>query len=519
MSILNDKEITSVQDGTTNEFPTNVDAPPPPKSEQTKHTGAHNQIDPQIYHQNVKIRSLNWSVTDERGKVLAVIPVSPQNMGRFVEYLQPMYHYWSGGMMIELRVMGTAYQAGQVALIELPPDADAYEVATTGDYTGYNWVALDVKDPALVSIHCRDVNQGTFHYVSKQNNFGPLNIGSQFLLVVDSPLNSTTGGTQQVGIEIWAKPSSEFQFSRLRIPRVDVAPSVNAPAEIESALNFVVNADYQVQNNSFFRIKDFTILPNSVKQLDMCYTNHIATNGSPTLRTYWGPTTINNCIDFSEYDAQAQRYTATVTGNKYPFPDRASWYSNENVNACGTMQVKEDKGGDVAIFYFSVPHVDIYNLHVKHPFISMSHNQQPGKTVGWKKDAKTFTMPVDESFAVFEANKDTPSTQTRTLSQVLYQGIAKGWIPPESCATFMMIDAIEQVPIGLVKLWEEGFFSMRPSKDYLRFGLKTLKFVFKGFVPRTQQLKAQPDIAMNRMMVATAHRRSARLESGTQKER
>lgn len=517
MSILNDKEITAIDDGAANQFPAQVDAPPPPKSEQQRHTGARNLIDPHIYKQNVKIRSVNWSVTDERGKVLAVIEVHPDNMGAFVEYLQGMYHYWSGGVLIEVRVMGTAYQAGQIVLVEIPPEADAYAIAASGDYTGYNWVALDVKDPALVGMHCRDVNQGAFHYVSKENAFGPLNIGSQFLLVVDSPLNSTTGGTQQVGIEIWAKPSQEFQFSRLRIPRASNSTSLQAPAELEMALNFPTTGEVYMCNNAQ-PVKRMRVFPSSVKIYNTVFYGAAKLSGEYYYREWshyeaarfkelkdWDPTNLNA-------KAKVSGLQSNIDAAVYP------WYSTELTKGGGGF-ITLQAGTDDVIVTMSKDSYDNFQLYpntlVRIPLVVYR-----GSPLN-RKIGTSFTCPVDESIMVYApssrviSNKqDAP--QTDILGKVLHTGVAKNWLPKNMCASFMMVDSTEEVPIGLVKLWEEGIFTTRASKDFIDYDVAKLKFYFKGFVPRIQKLQSDPQLAQGKLLVQMKHARSLRHEGETQ---
>lgn len=508
MSILNDKEITSVDDGTQNPFPTRVDAPPPPKAEQLKHTGAHNIIDPQIYDQNVKIRSLTWSVTDERGKLLAKIPVHPENMGEFTKYIQPMYHYWSGGMCIELRIMGTAYQAGQLVLVEIPPDADVEAIALSGDYTGYNWVALDVKDPALIHMHVRDVNQGTFHYVKKINNFDPLNIGSWFALIVDSPLNSTTGGTQQVGVEIWAKPSREFQFSRLRIPRPSQITSVIAPQEITYALNFSGHNFPDRCCNVKAVAYRAVVLPNSVK---------VSTNSQAGMRdlsgnllnsteVYW-PYLMLKKSEISEWTASTSSCTCPYQNNYYNMYDvevSCTFYIGAKWYGCSVTLSEATPGGTAKI---TIPEDNYNRLKQASGFLYMNNVNSFDGAENLVVTTPGFKLPVDESFLMFGYGQHLYAHQTELLSRVFASKAAKGWLPTNSCASFMMIDAVEQIPIGLVKLWEEGFFTIKASKDQKEYVMANLNFVFKGFVPRTQRLQTDPALSQGRMLVESAHRR------------
>lgn len=510
MSILNDQTITSVDDGSSPSFPTKVDAPSPPTREMMQHTGAINSIDPQIYDQNIKHGSVNWSVIDERGKLLITIRCHPENMGPHTNYLQTEYHFWTGDMIVLWRIMGTAYQAGQVVAVELPPGVDPAKVANSGDYSGYNWVALDVKDPHMAKLEIRDVNQGEFHYVDKLNEFDPLNYGSTFALIVDSPLNSTTGGTQQVGIEIWTKPAPNFRFSRLRVPRLINTPSVSAPVELEYALNFNTHNYPDYLANVPWRVDKLSIQPSSIKSMNLSQIMHVNLQGEYTEGTSAAikvETPRLQLNTFGTFDQQTSTYTAkynTWQCGVVRFTCPFTFYIGGTFYG-GTMQLKgDDVSGDVL---FTAPE-DTYNRHKAATYTNVHIRNATGTSAPYISSS-VFTLPVEESFVLFQAQgaSSVKAYQTELMSRTLRASIAKDWLPPKSCAVFMMIDSVEEIPVMEIKLWEEGFLTCRATKDTVEYRLGDLRFVFKGFVPRTQKLKVNKELALGKLSVQQKHAR------------
>lgn len=510
MSILNDQTIKSTDDGSAASFPTKMDAPPPPTSEILRHTGAINTIDPQIYVQNIKKTSVNWSVVDERGKVLATFKCHPSNMGAIVQHQMPQYHFWKGDMKVLVRVMGTAYQAGQGVLVEMPPGVDVYEVAASGDYTGYNWVAFDVKDTELIEITIRDVNQGMFHYVDDLNSYDPLNSGSSFAMIVDSPLNSTTGGTQQVGIEIWTKPAENFRFSKLRIPRLIKSTANIAPVEITHALNFSQHNYPDHLSNVQYICDKIEVLPNSIKTIQFtlfgsCKLDSEWIIPQTTATGYTNPTL--TATKFGDYDTATSSYSL----------DYSAWYVNmtQQVMPYTFFVGGQWRGGSITLAATRsgtakcVAPEEVYNRHKVSNTATYVHAIYPAGCKPNTTPGATITVPVDESFMVFEAQYagDLKSLQTELMARTFRAGIAKGWLPDKSCAVFMMIDSVEEIPIMECKLWEEGFMTCRASKDSYKFVMSNVNFVFKGFVPRTQKLKTDKALSQGRMAVIEKHHR------------
>lgn len=172
--LLDNTQISSAQDGQSENLPSQVSQPPPPQREIDTHTAHKSFIDPQVYFQNIFKANVVWSTTDPAGKLLIFWQLHPDDINPVIKYLSPLYHMWKGSMVVNLRVMGSAFHAGLLSCVALPPDVHPLDLVETKGWTAYNWHAIDPKCQEMIEVTIPDINQGMFHYTD--NNLSLIHI-------------------------------------------------------------------------------------------------------------------------------------------------------------------------------------------------------------------------------------------------------------------------------------------------------------------------------------------------------
>ncbi|APG78385.1 hypothetical protein 2 [Hubei picorna-like virus 69] len=512
--LLDEQKITSVQDAPGVNLPPSIDGPPIPTNEVWHHTGHKNVIDPQVYEQNIFVATVEWSVNDEAGKLLWVSEVNAQS-NPLTSFLSGMYHYYKGGFVYMIKVMGSAFHAGQVSLTVLPPDANPTELSGTRGWTAYNWVAVDPKHIGPIEVEVRDVNQGSFHFTdpSKQG-LSPLKRIGWIAMFVDSRLNTTTSGTQQISIEIWCKPTRDFMFSYLRIPRPSETPSVGIPAELAYLLNFSLQGNGILLANSFVQTDKITVFPKTIKSYPYQPFNQIWVDGTHTefafleepgySRRTIGNTKWDSAIGASEFSAiRPLPITNTRTGQPSPIappssgraPSRLDWNIGQWVF---DKWISPQQGHFFA--YMEGDYLrDGDNIYMFRPAIGPKTTM-----INAHQNTKTFTVPVDgEAFFLLSAQSN--SSIVSPLSYAVYElfrtkQIAQWWRPGQ-CAIFNLVDVEEGIPLRKVKLYEEGYFTTTGSDNYISYDIKKLRLDFQNFAIRTSPLRSSSEMRRNDLLI------------------
>lgn len=513
-------KITSVEDGNLTALPTMVDPPEPSKREAEIHAGAINRMDPVIYQQNIHKTTITWSTQDQPGTLLFYEELTPHKINSLVSHQADSYHYWSGDSLEEVKIAGTSFHAGMVVAVELPPHVHPTSLAGTRDYTAYNWRGIDAKNPNLEGFRIRDVRQVAFHYIDSKKNPSIHDIGGYFALYVDMPLNTSSTGTQQISIQIWSKPAPNFQLLKLKIPRLQPGePSSALTHLVESTLDFTNNDKLpEYPSNCAYPCGKMVANSTTVTLHEVLRCNHFDTSGKSM-------TTLKH---FEKFDRGTEtKYKITggvdnVVGGSIrvrltplsPFRcnrnDKGGWLYfpvigtstvatswDRDINPpkdstdwvptliCTNSETLENAWKDgTVVYYFSAP-----------------------STTDFISDSTTIVTPNGESLITFrqEGNPRLEGLQTSRFSELCASGVLKDWIPKGQVAVFILRDGTQDLPIAKVKLYPEGFFTTRPSKDHIEYDIGKLAFSFDGFTGATNPLPKSAEYSRNKLLVLPFH--------------
>lgn len=501
---------------------------PPPK-EVTQHALAHNNIDRQLYLQNVFCGKFTWSVNDQAGKLLWFIPIHPSSIHPILRVLMMIYNVWGGGFELNFSIAGTGFHAGKLAIARIPPNINPEDLAGDYDYTIFEYEVMDAKTLEMSTVRAGDQRQVNYHYTyGDPKDPKSWDIGGYIAVFVHLGLNTASTGTPQIQVIVTAKPAQDFCFAQLKMPNLGKPPTEQSNiAELEKVLDYTQNSNRTSPIATEWWLNTMKVLPSSIKalvtghqagyQLDGSQTSKWANiNGgtaTPLLGSV-GDKDVN--VAFLHFDQKLEvpfkvRPEHTLVGKWrlvfFGLVDTSrSWSVAINVEVDNWF----DKGDGVYGFK-TKPIVQAGVAFSKGDQVyAMPDNAAfPSST---SLPAKVFNnelvAPANESFVLFGFNDKTEvgSTQTFPLQLTIRSLAFKNSIPQGQAALFSVIDTQELVPIMSVKFYPEGYFTARANDAMLIFSLQKIRMKFVAFVPRTSEIPV--NAPENRVLMSAAHKRA-----------
>lgn len=516
---MDDNKITSVDDGQMTPLPSMMDPAEPPVKEAVIHAGAMNKLDPAMYEQNIHKATVTWSTQDQPGTLLWFDELTPFGMNAIVAHHAECYYYWVGDALYEIKIAGTNFHSGMVTVVEFPPHIHPSTMAGTRDYTALNWRAIDAKNPDLQGFRVRDVRQVAFHYIDSKHDQSPIRVGGYIGLFVDMALNTSSTGTQQINIQVWCKPAPNFRMLKLRIPRLmKDEPSSSVQYLLDYALDFSnAKEQHALASSLKFPVDKMRVLEKKVSLFQYGLVNHFTPDAKPM-------SALSNFATFDPSTStvyQVERTAVTGGGNvnvnvipKMPFrinrndsggviyfPDAGS-----SSTLSGWIDLNPPSKATKALLQVKISLNDsaqIATLNDKKDIHYMVNVNQ----TGFLSEPDPIVTPAGESLIVFtqKGNATLQSLQMQNFSELCARGYLKGWLPQGMCARFILRDSVEKVPVGVVKLYPEGYFTTRASSDEVIYDIEKVALSFDGFMAKTTVLEANPEYSKNRLLVLPFH--------------
>nr|QGZ93008.1 capsid protein [Canine vesivirus] len=154
--------------------------------------------------------TVNWSTTDETGKVLFVQGLSPR-MNPFLDHLAKMYTGWSGSMEIRFTISGSGVFGGKLAAVMVPPG-----IGTEGGTSllQFPHVLVDARQTEPVIFNIPDIRTVLWHDMHDT-------VTAHLVILVYNDLlnpyqNTTTGTSCTVTVE--TRGGADFEFHLLKPP-------------------------------------------------------------------------------------------------------------------------------------------------------------------------------------------------------------------------------------------------------------------------------------------------------------
>lgn len=462
----------------------------------------------------VPIDNIVWSVTQPAGVLLWKRPIHPTFSNPLLSYLAGMYNTWGGNLDYRFKVAGTGFHAGAIAIVRIPPNRTPEEFQSPTAWGAFEYLVIDPKTLETESVGVSDQRPISFHYFpfNAENSYS---FGGWIAMYVLIPLNTSATGSQQIAIQAFCKPGDNFQYSQL------IMPSNNTIAN-----PFPPQYEYFFDN---FHLSDITTAPIPCE--------HIVIEPDTVKETFF----VLNCYsadgqylskwltDPVEKPPEAVEYSSPfpcIVTNEDPgtihfFRDQASiWVPNNATVGFVTIDPAETNRGGEA--FLAVANTTSYSDKIiewsLHQSFSKLKAKQyvtteftPGKLDNAYTDNTFAAAGSDESIVHF-ANKDrgVKSIQNRRLTELFKSGLLRNMFYANVCALFTVVSKDEELPLGQAKLYREGFFTMKAIKTANILDANNIKFVFSGFVQRTDPIQRSPEHQKNMMLFRALHRNSSR---------
>lgn len=432
------------------------------------HTGAFNTIDMYMRMQFIALASFRWDVQQAPGTLLWSTPITPKNSHQFIRHLSQMYNTWVGGFDYNVKVCGTGFHAGALAVVRLPPNISPSSVSSPADFTAFEYLIIDPKTLEVVTEHIIDQRRVMYHYMT---DTGTDSIGGHIAVYVLVQLNTSSTGSQSIAVQVLSRPSQQFNFFQIKpLESKGPEPEPDEPRELANALT--VGEDCINTTATFAEeIGNFVIIPqaqtNPIASAAGCYDFAGKTIGPEDASIY--PLRVINKSTFTSTEADK----TLIISNLKTLPTAASVEVDTVLsrNATGgsydpvilTSMKGEGK--------FAYPRAGDYNdFVIWYKFLQWIEDKQ-----------KPLTKLADESFFVFDNSTDGDkqrfSLQTYALAKLLKSKEYSSLITPQEAIIIDMYDADLDTPIRRLKLYHNGHLVTKGEADQIK--LKASKYYFK----------------------------------------
>lgn len=496
-----------------------IETPAPSFSQEgVEAVGMQNGIDPYFYTQFRRLSTFEWSTSDQTGKMLWSRSLSPLQMDPNLAYLAQLYLAWDGDFVFNFKIAGTGFHAGMLTVCKFPPTIDPATCSDPKRFSIFPWNGTDPKQLEISSMIGRDIRPIKYHYVQKQPLAPPdYYIGGHVAIFVDLPLATSSSGVPRVNVAVWVKVTPNFRFIEM-VPYdlQSLEPTSMAPEPLPWLLNFSLPLPFSLSNAPLIPDK-LLVLPDTIKVLNYGQYNCFMLNGKPLSSYYqkfYSETALFPEVKFGESDG------STVTFQHDNFFPRWSIIPDEylgvldNKDSARSATLTDDwkilsDAPDDATVTANVSG-DLTGRMVS--FTALTKDPKEWRDTDNERSARTST----ESFVMFAAGKNNVAcVQTMGLTRLFNSGKLSTWIPPGQAAVFQLVEVSSNLPLGLVKLYKEGFFTMRAVKDQVQFSLTDLKMDFQYMTPETADLVGAPTAALAFKTVAAEHRRYMKIRRRT----
>lgn len=502
--------------------------PAGPPQETPMHTGMFNTIDVKLHQQYVPTDTVTWSVTMTSGTLMWKKPIHPRFAHEALSYLGGLYNTWSGGLDFNFKVAGTGFHAGAIAIVRIPPNLKPEDFTSSSSWGLFEWVVIDPKTLEVESLGVSDQRPIAYHY-SKFDEDDSYTFGGWIAMYTLLPLNTSATGSQQISIQVFNRPSVNFQYSQLVMPnpRVNPAPFPVCYSDVFNFTSKEILTSFPVSANALILEPEAVTTTMAVMNcvdlggnlLSMYNTVTDFTEGSPFTHL-----SCNKVEDGTGGDSTLVTFSHCMKPLGHPMletpmiiasadSDAGDDWKNTHIKSLDWIADKDKK----AIFY-SVKEkrsgangTATYNVIVQTPIMPSV----------WK-DNTLAAAARGESIVHFGyrwPNHESPDkfanvwgVQLMRLTQLFSTGVLMDSLPSGQCFLFKLIDKSESLPVAYVKLYKEGFFTTRAVEKQTIFSLANCRLDFDSFIMRTDQIPLNSAMSVNRLLLGAVPKRTVTAE-------
>lgn len=189
-------------------------APAATLAEASPHAGVINTIDPYFYNQFVALTNFTWTTTQPPGTLLWSSAISPLRGHINLQYLSKLYNIWVGGLDYQVKVAGTGFHAGAIAVCRLPPNINPATLTGSNQFTMFEYTIIDPKTLEAMMKGICDQRPVMYHYMNTPLT-DPLAIGGYIAIYVLLQLNTSSSGSSQIDVQVFNKCAIDFNLLQI----------------------------------------------------------------------------------------------------------------------------------------------------------------------------------------------------------------------------------------------------------------------------------------------------------------
>lgn len=479
-----------------------------PATEVPSHVGQTNVLDPYFYTQFLSVANLTWSTSQLPGTMLWYTPIHPSASNNILAYVSKIYNTWGGGFDYMLKVAGTGFHAGALALVRLPPNISPQTLTTVEQITAFEWELFDPKQLEMVTRTLIDQKNIMYHY-GKLNLDDPTTFGGYLALFVLMPLNTSSTGLNQINVRLFCRASPDFTVAQIIPPTV----SVNTEPQSEAASLLFPKTGFGRMLTLDTQVQRLVILPSSIQALTGEVYGQTAASGRNMATSYtpfsMGPVRGHDGI----YMQQTPQSASAHRNLKVTFSTAvtAAWnafYPDLNPSSPDYMYTGTARTQIPEIDYSSLA---VDNVIVKQTAGTIKYLDQPAM------DGDEYIPPaVTESILLFESHwvqaaentnpAQFPFRNTQCSSMVAaLKGEAQDFIPSGMAYLYKLYDLDTNLPILYLKLYWHGLLTAAPTSTQIDLTASKYGILPVGSINATDPIPTNSAISTNRLMVTLAN--------------
>lgn len=469
----------------------------PPSEEAMVHAGAINTIDLYMRMQFLALAMFRWDTAQPPGTLLWSSPISPTHSHQFIRHLKKMYNTWVGGFDYNIKVCGTGFHAGALAVVRLPPNISPSSISSAADFTAFEYLIIDPKTLEVVTEHIIDQRRMMYHYADDE---GRDSIGGHIAVYVLVQLNTSSTGSQSIAVQVLTRPSHDFNFFQIK-PLEGVGPEPEPDEPITIAQSLIVDESLHRQGTSLFdkNITDVRFHPSTqvkvpASSLLGCYDfkgNKIYQGAELTLPF---PAAGKAVAALQQIPGEKFRFKFT-TLPQLPIGDITMWI------------VWKNSGQSTTRTFSSVTKMTAVGEYEMDARSSSSETPQTVNQEIWYSfetysEAK-LEPPLkltDESYVTFNnagdeegTNKIRQTFQPAQLAAYLKTGKYSTIMTPQECMIVDMYDKELEIPVHRLKIYYSGIITTKAKSDTLTLPANKYTYKFVQYSRISEPIPAPPN--------------------------
>jgi len=469
----------------------------PTLAEASPHAGTLNIIDPYFYSQFVGLTNFTWSTAQSPGTLLWSSAITPQRAHANLQYLAKMYNIWVGGLDYQIKVAGTGFHAGALAVVRLPPNIDPSSISSVSQFTMFEYVVIDPKTLDAMLKTSIDQRPIFYHYNSDDLSL-PNSIGGYIAVYVLIELNTSSSGSSQIDVQVFNRASPDFNLLQI-VPVTLPESKPIAPIFFETLFGSkgLHLSPYTLDPVEILTIEASSLL-SSRQSAELVSLRTNSRLGSPPL-----PSNISGAL-YLKAASTSTVNLCDITGNLL-----TGYYYTMGQNSSTIGLAKAISPAGVPIYFADLQGdatgamlLTLYNqaggvVALTPGTIYAINSVVPRDSIAVTTAGYQFTPAVNESIVSFSTTSTfyryqptsltaTSSVKALTTSYISSRFLSKEFTMPIGQAVLaQVVDTEYNLPLFFIKLYGEGAFTARPTVSAVNYNFSDISIQFVGYIRET----------------------------------